>query len=68
MALKMHKLQYQRKRKGFSQEDMAKKLGLSVHGYRKYELGIRKLSVEMALKIVKILQVSHIEDILDEAS
>lgn len=68
MSTIMHKLQYQRKRKGMSQDDMAAKLGMSVHGYRKYEQCKRKLSIETALKIVKILDLTQLEDILEVAN
>ncbi|MBG9788532.1 hypothetical protein ABD74_13070 [Brevibacillus laterosporus] len=63
----MYKLQYYRKKKGLSQNDMALKLGMSVHGYRKYEQGIRRMSLETAFKIKTILQVDHIEDFLENA-
>lgn len=63
--MKMHKLQYQRKRKGLSQDDMAEKLGMSVHGYRKYEQCKRKLTIDTALKIVSILELNKIEEILE---
>lgn len=68
MSKIMYKLQYQRKRKGFSQEVMASKLGMSVHGYRKYEQGKRKISIDTAIKIIGILEINQIEEILDVVS
>lgn len=67
MLNKLHKLQYLRKKAGFNQEDMAKKVNLTVHGYRKLEQGQRRMTLEIAIKIKKILGVARIEDILDDA-
>jgi len=61
----LYKLQYLRRKNGFNQEQMAEKLGMTVHGYRKIEQGTRKLTLEMAMQIKKIVGVTHIEDLLD---
>jgi DNA-binding XRE family transcriptional regulator len=67
MLKKLHKLQYLRKKAGFSQEDMASKVDLTVHGYRKLEQGQRRMTMDIALMIKKILGVEHVEDMLDDA-
>jgi len=48
-----------------SQDQMAQKLGMTVHGYRKIEQGSRRMTLELAIKIKGIVDVAHIEDILD---
>ncbi|MEK4263687.1 helix-turn-helix transcriptional regulator [Paenibacillus sp. FSL L8-0499] len=65
MSSTLHKLQYLRKKKGMSQDQMAQKLGMTVHGYRKIEQGSRRMTLELAIKIKGIVDVAHIEDILD---
>lgn len=68
MSKTLYKLQYLRKKMGLSQDGMAQKLGMTVHGYRKLEQGNRRISLDVALSIKNILGVEHVEDILDDAS
>lgn len=65
MITTLHKLQYLRRKAGLSQEDMAKRVNLTVHGYRKLEQGQRRMTLDVAITIKKTLGLSHIEDILD---
>lgn len=53
-----------RNRKGFSYENMAHDLDLSVSAYRKIETGETKLSVERLVDISKILETS-IADLME---
>lgn len=41
--------------KGFSQAEMAKRLGISQQSYCRYELGKREAGLQMILDIAKIL-------------
>lgn len=50
-------LQAVRRAKGISQSEMAQKLGLSMNGYWAKENGVRKTTIQEALKIAKILDV-----------
>ena len=47
-----------RKRKGYTQKELASKLGISDSTLAHYESGIRKISLEMFLKL---LSVCHFE-------
>ena len=50
-----------RKRLGFSQEDMAKALGVSQDSYSYKEVGKRRFNIEELKTLKKILQVSYDE-------
>lgn len=56
-----------RNRKGFSYENMAHDLDLSVSAYRKIETGETKLTVERLVDISKILE-TPLNDLLDTES
>ena len=43
---------------GYTQEEMGRKLGLTMAGYRQKEIGDRKISVDEAAQIASILGVS----------
>lgn len=47
-----------RKEKGFSQKSFAEALGLAQQTYSSYETGVRKLPVEVAKKIGKLLEMN----------
>jgi transcriptional regulator with XRE-family HTH domain len=51
----LNKIKEHRKKKGFSYENMANELNLSIAAYRKIELNQTKLTVEKLLKISEIL-------------
>ncbi|MEZ4798603.1 MAG: helix-turn-helix transcriptional regulator [Flavobacteriales bacterium] len=46
---------------GFSQDYVARKIGISQNAYSRLELGVSKLSIDRMLKIAFILGVSPIE-------
>ncbi len=58
------KIKKARVSKGFSQEDISKKLNMSQSAYAKIENGITKLDIERLLDIVKILELD-IQDLLN---
>ena len=45
-----------RKSKGYTQKELAKKLGVSDSTLAHYETGIRKITLEMFLKILEVCQ------------
>lgn len=51
----LNKLRLAREKAGLTQSEMGRKLGLTLAGYRQKEVGERKISVEEANKMVKIL-------------
>lgn len=51
----LNRIRENRKKKGFSYENMANELNISIAAYRKIELNQTKLTVEKLLKIVEIL-------------
>lgn len=67
MSHTLHKLQYLRKKAGLNQEQMAEKINMTVHGYRKIEQGARGISLQTAIKIKSALGATHIEDVFDDA-
>lgn len=50
-------IQYYRKKKGFSQKELAQKLNCSTGAIQQYELGKREPNFEMACKIADILNI-----------
>jgi hypothetical protein len=60
----INKIVLERTRKGYSYENMAEELHLSVPAYRKLEVGETKLSVERLFQISMILEVP-IEELLE---
>lgn len=44
-----------REKIGLTQKDLAKKANITTRGYQNYEMGIRKPSVDTAIKIAKVL-------------
>ena len=60
----INKIVQERTRKGYSYENMAEELSLSVPAYRKLEIGETKLSVERLFQISMILEVP-VEELLD---
>ena len=54
-----------RKKQGYTQKELASKLGISDSTLAHYETGIRKISLEMFLKIVKAC---HLEIEIKEKS
>lgn len=53
----LEKIVIERNKKGFSYENMADELGVTVSGYRKIETGNTKLTVERLFKIASILDI-----------
>ncbi len=51
----MEKLRRARMAAGLTQAQMAEKMGLTLAGYRQKEVGLRKITVEEANQMVKIL-------------
>lgn len=47
-----------RRAKGFTQEEMAKKLGISLSGYKKLEYGINKLTLARFIQICNVLNLN----------
>lgn len=68
MTKPLFKLQYLRKRKKLTQQQMAELLGISMAHYQKIEQGRRKLTLDIAMKIKGILEVEHIDELFDDAS
>lgn len=64
----MKRLRAARLAAGLTQEEMGKKLGLTMAGYRQKEVGERKISIEEAVKISKILHMSLDEIFFEEVS
>ena len=60
----INKIVQERTRKGYSYENMAEELSLSVPAYRKLEIGETKLSVERLSQISMILEVP-VEELLE---
>lgn len=60
----INKIVQERTRKGYSYENMAEELSLSVPAYRKLEIGETKLSVERLFQISMILEVP-VEELLE---
>ena len=60
----INKIVQERTRKGYSYENMAEELCLSVPAYRKLEIGETKLSVERLFQISMILEVP-VEELLE---
>ena len=60
----INKILQERTRKGYSYENMAEELSLSVPAYRKLEIGETKLSVERLFQISMILEVP-VEELLE---
>ncbi|HEX8514640.1 MAG TPA: helix-turn-helix transcriptional regulator [Bacteroidia bacterium] len=55
------KIRYFRKRKGFSQEDLAHELDVSLTAYSKIERNITDINFSRLLQIAKVLNVSLIQ-------
>lgn len=55
-----------REEKGFTQQQLADKLGISIHTVSKYEQGQREPSMEIMNKIANILKVELFEFIVDK--
>nr|DAH67094.1 MAG TPA: Helix-turn-helix XRE-family like protein [Caudoviricetes sp.] len=54
----MKRLRRARLAAGYTQEEMGRKLGLTMAGYRQKEVGERKITVEEAARIAEILGTS----------
>jgi len=57
-----------RRLKFMTQAEVAKKIGMSVVNYSKYEREERRLTVDVALKLVDAFGLLHIEELLDRES
>lgn len=54
-----------RKLNGFTQEEVADKLNISVSALKHYELGRRKPSTECLLNMVSLFGLNSVEELLD---
>lgn len=63
----MTNFKYYRNRKGFSQVELAEKLGISKQSYNNYERGKRQASHEMLIKIAQLLDTS-VDSLLSETN
>lgn len=62
----MNRLRRARLAAGYTQEEMGRKLGLTMAGYRQKEVGERKITVEEAARIAEILGTSMDDIFLSE--
>ncbi len=60
-------LQIARSTKGLTQKQVADQVGITVRTYQRYEYNERNLSLEMAAKIAKILEIS-LYDLVPDSS
>ncbi|MCM3130933.1 helix-turn-helix domain-containing protein [Paenibacillus sp. MER 78] len=67
MKRKLNRITILRLTKGLSQKEMADKLSISQTYYGKLERNPKNVSLEMAMKIKNILEVNHIDDLIEEA-
>ncbi|OZB90053.1 helix-turn-helix domain-containing protein [Paenibacillus sp. XY044] len=67
MKRNLNRITILRLTKGLSQKDMADKLSISQSYYGKLERNPENVSLDVARKIKNILEVSHIDDLLEEA-
>lgn len=68
MAKPKNKIEYHRKINFMTQSEVAEHLGMSQAGYQKIETGERRLSIDLALKMVRLFSLEKIEDLLDDES
>ena len=61
MQTKREELIKLRKQRGYTQEEIAEKLGISRSAYANYEHGRNEPSLEMAIKILEILRYKDIK-------
>lgn len=66
MATPKTNIEMYRRLKFLTQAEVAQEVGMSVVNYSKYERAERRLTVELALKLVKVFELSCIEDLLIE--
>lgn len=64
----MSKLKELRTERGYTQESLAKELGLAKGTISSYEQGYRKISVPIAIKLSKVLEVKWTIFFEDEVS
>lgn len=57
----MNKLKEKRKEKGYSQEEIAKKLNISQSNYSKYEAGTLEMSITNAIKLANLYNMDILE-------
>ncbi|WP_138752787.1 helix-turn-helix domain-containing protein [Paenibacillus sinopodophylli] len=55
-----------RRTKYLNQADVSSELGMSVVNYSKIERGQRRLTVDVALKLVKIFELNSIEELIEK--
>ena len=58
---------YLRKKRGFKQEELAKKLGISIRQYQRLEAGTSDGSIKIWLKLKDILGAETIDCLLEQA-
>lgn len=57
-----------RRAKGFTQEDMAKRLEISKSGYKKLEYGTNKLTLARFIQICKVLELDAAATLMEVIS
>lgn len=67
MAMPKSRLEYLRKINFLTQSEVATCLGITQSHYHKIERGSRAMSIDMAQRLKTVFNVSHIEDLLEEA-
>ena len=66
MATPKTKIARIRRQLFLNQAEVAEQLGMSTVNYSKIERGDRKLTVDVARKLVKIFKLNYIDDLLDD--
>ena len=57
----MNKLREKRREKGYSQEEIAKRLNISQSNYSKYEAGTLEMSITNAIKLAELYNIDVLE-------
>lgn len=52
-----------REKAGFTQKELARKVGISEHGYQNYETERRQPNVKIAIKIADVLKIRDLRKI-----
>ncbi|MEK4139661.1 helix-turn-helix transcriptional regulator [Paenibacillus sp. FSL M7-0547] len=66
MAMPKTKIEMIRRQLFLNQSDVADELHMTVGNYSKIERGERRLTVDVAKKLVKIFKLKYIDELLDD--
>lgn len=66
MAIPKTKIEMLRRQRFLNQKDVAHQLQMSTVNYSKIERGERRLTIDVARKLVGIFNLNYIEDLLDD--